>query len=424
MTEEQKENIQLIKETILGNSNLKEIVELFEETYHENVMISKSYTNEKAPFYSTKLCNILNNGISLSESETLSDLSKYMKTPIYDIPKVDLLRLIESDICSYYFSSDLTLIIYKPLITVTNENYQSVEIQDSFIRIKIKQRGTLDGTFSMLRSTYTATQLNRCYTHSHLPSMKVSRINEWMNPCLGRGPIRETCSHLAWDFDINIWRLFIVELEEFLVTESLKGGPYVRLNTLVRDSKDTLRAVLKPDYPTYTNNFCSKPLIKYLLNPFLSYYLYDNNLKFKQIEGNHYLRMTWQEYIIDISNAFMKWYLRGISTKTFPNLNLLIDANVINKAKIINKEINIIISADSSAYTNYTSSIGTPIINFNGKFFTFNILNTVENTDEINYILNPTLCQGILETLVSILNKHNNEYHKNKSTDNKTIYVL
>lgn len=116
--------------------------------------------------------------------------------------------------------------IYFPEITITNENNHFHKIYDTFIRVETGDRIR----FSIKRTTFTEEEYKAGYIHSHAPCR---HINHWQYMCLGTGPIGSTITSLTVDKDNeDLWKLFFIELNEYLQTESLSGGPYIRMDIL------------------------------------------------------------------------------------------------------------------------------------------------------------------------------------------------
>lgn len=123
------------------------------------------------------------------------------------------------------------IMIWFPKVTVSNEKNKSVVIYDLFVRLDLYTNGCLteDG-LRMMRTTYTKTQWLAGYSHSHLP--RIGNQPVWQEPCFGSGPIRNTLNLLVAQYDYDRWGLLMFEIEKFVRTESLRGGPYIRLESI------------------------------------------------------------------------------------------------------------------------------------------------------------------------------------------------
>lgn len=119
---------------------------------------------------------------------------------------------------------EFCIIIHFPKALVENEQNKVEPIYDLFVRI-IPYCGS---TVLALRTTYTDAQLKSRYVHSHLP--RLQDYPRWEQWCLGRGPIRHTLDRLYRDNpETGLIGLLCLELETLVATESLSGGPYIRM---------------------------------------------------------------------------------------------------------------------------------------------------------------------------------------------------
>lgn len=124
------------------------------------------------------------------------------------------------------------IIIYYPSVIITNEHNKSHEIKELYTKVKVHNNGSLNGTFSFVRAEFTLEEWNSDYLHSHVSGINKSLPSNFKSSCLGSGPIRNTCLSLNDSFDEDIWKLFIFELDRYIQTESLEGGPYRRLENI------------------------------------------------------------------------------------------------------------------------------------------------------------------------------------------------
>ena len=126
-------------------------------------------------------------------------------------------------------SNHHNLIIYWDEIEVSNENDDKHTIYDMYANVEFSNNCELI-SFKLTRSTLTADEFNAGYVFSHLP--RLSTRLEYTTPCLGRGPIRNTMTSLARMYDPDLFRLFLVELDRYVRTESLAGGPYIKMSEI------------------------------------------------------------------------------------------------------------------------------------------------------------------------------------------------
>jgi hypothetical protein len=125
------------------------------------------------------------------------------------------------------------IMVWWPEVTVTNENDKSITIQDLYAKIQITLEGRIPyevRSFMLCRTTFSEVQYISGYQHSHLPSFR--GISGFEAPCLGTGPINNTVLELKNNCDSTEWMLFCQELSMYVTVESLRGGPYIRMETI------------------------------------------------------------------------------------------------------------------------------------------------------------------------------------------------
>lgn len=151
------------------------------------------------------------------------------------------------------------ILIHFPDVIVTNENNNSINIKDLFVKVKVSVTGSLIGTFAMIRTSYFAKQFINDYMHSHIdgifdkygeanPNDRFAEDISFLYPCLGSGPIKNTCTTLNVEFNDDIWKLFCYELSLYVKNESLEGIPYRRLENVHSVNKREL------EYSSIINN--------------------------------------------------------------------------------------------------------------------------------------------------------------------------
>lgn len=202
----------------------------------------------------------------------------------------------------YYKLRDYTyaeILIYFPSIKVTNEEGNSIDIQDVYIKVQISYLGTIKGTFTINRSTYSIDQFRSGYTHSHTPRRDVEDYYYFSSMCLGNGPINNTIVSLSIEYNADLWLLFCMELTKYLQTESLKGGPYFTLSTINKSATYIDIVQVKSEAIRLESDF---------LLGFMRYFLNKNILKYNYIDGRFSIAMSFTEYWLLISNHFIEYY--------------------------------------------------------------------------------------------------------------------
>lgn len=118
------------------------------------------------------------------------------------------------------------LIIHWDKVEVSNEDGERHTIYDLYAMVSFTSDYKLIG-FKLTRSTLTSDEIKVGYVFSHIP--RLARNLEFAKPCLGAGPIRNTITSLNYKYNSDLFRLFLVELDRYVRTESLAGGPFVKM---------------------------------------------------------------------------------------------------------------------------------------------------------------------------------------------------
>lgn len=261
-------------------------------------------------------------------------------------------------------SNFANIIVRFPDITIENEYNQSTNIKDLFAKIIInKNTGYLDSTFKLIRSTYTRAQFNSGYKHSHLPRIDSYNLFNWDNPCLGGGPIRDTCVSLNTCFSEELWQLFCVELDLYVRTESRAGGPYISVENIFTDTNTD---IILSEESINMHNYSSPPsMIKIIINdlfiPYLAYNLpfelcnHDNTLTFN---------ISMKDLYIKLSNLFIKFHNEHISL--FPSTLELLSAGIIIQGQFKGNKL-IVHNDNMNPMSSSPSIIGQTVLMFKGE---------------------------------------------------------
>lgn len=319
----------------------------------------------------------------------------------------DVLKEFTAFIDGFILQNSLAyLYIRFPKVTVTNEDDKSVDIDELYVLVPINGNGTLKRYFSMVRSSYPIIQWLSGYSHSHLPSISIDRTPHFAYPCLGKGPIGPTQANLKDEFNIDMWGLFAFELEKYVTQESLLGGPYIKLESIGRSREAT---EIKLYYRDVLGFSCDNIDFKDFLKSYCSHtYL---NVSYK--EGQYSLGITDVNFVISLSDYFIKWYNNKVSEGVYYNtLISLINSGILNKVIIdgnkvysnaIIKNIESIQSLEGSHLTMSTGSDKDFI--FKGKPVTLHINGNL-NIKSKNYtlLLNTDICSYMITKILEIIN--------------------
>lgn len=280
------------------------------------------------------------------------------------------------DTLFYNKNIDINIVVYYPNVTVTNEYNNSVVINKVFIIVSLKYYGELLGTFKIVRSEYSLDQLGSRYMFSHVPSLSLDNLAKPKTPCLGSGPISYTMGTLKEECDLDLWKLFCVELNNYIHNESVEGGPYISLTNIRNRNLGSIAY--------YNYNFMGRSYSSFFneedINTFIKYILSKKILKFNYNKGCFSIAMEPTKYLFLISNLFIEWYnelyRKGVYTSDY---HKLINRNIL--WRLIYKDNKVYTRGFEIDYSNLLTYVGTPIIKFKGKVYTLEINNINKDKD-------------------------------------------
>lgn len=311
---------------------------------------------------------------------TLNKLSDYNLNA-----KLDVADFINT----YYQEPPFFIFVHFPDVTITNEHNDSINIKDLYARIPIYWNGTLKRRFEMIVTTYTRTLFNAGYCHSHLHTLYGNKPC-FDTPCLGTGPLVETCSVLTSNFTEDNWRLFCVELSRYVTVESLLGTPYYRMTNITNKSNN------KPIKVHYVHNYIwnYKELLIETIHNLISKKL----LNFKYVNGEYNFANSEAELIRIISNEFIAIYNDKFNKKeVVETLQQLANRCFIKKVKYFNDNYYFI----STVIDRIPSS--DVLFTFKGKDIKTVVTEDITNVRQI-YILNPDKVSYIATKLLEFIN--------------------
>ena len=347
-----------------------------------------------------------NNDWSMYRTQTITDL------PEDQVEKVvnGLTNIIVKEIIGSVEFNDIFILVHFPHVRVTNEHNRFVDINHLWAKIKVMWDGTMSGRFTLNRSEYTLLHFRSHYLHSHISSIPKADFTQFQTPCTGSGPINGTISTLNRDYDEDMWNMFCLELSKYVTVESVAGRPYHYLENLgTRDMQ-----VGEDKFITYLfPNYCVNNILSDKLKEFVRYFINSKKLKFNYVNGSYSIGMSFIEFIVLISNEFIKWYNdqfnKGELTTKFEDLKKhgILRECIIDNGKIYyDRNIN--------NTNNYAQYIGKQVCMFKGKEITVDItdITRVENENK-SIILDTQTALYILTTILKVLNYR---YGRNKAT--------
>lgn len=303
-------------------------------------------------------------------------------------------------------SSDLNafILVRFPKVTITNEYDQSIDIWELYAKVKVNALGRLVGAFTLNRAEYDVPQMNSNYMHSHVSDIPTYDFEEFQDPCLGEGPIRDTILTLrtADEFDELRWQLFCFELSKYVQVESIGGGPYHRLERV--GSRDMI--IGESDWNLSLNVY-SLPHFNAFNNArvkeFVTWLISRNKLKF-DFNGYHYgISTTFIEWMVFISNEFIEWYnmkfAAGEVSETYADL---LSQGLLKRGII---ELGTIRYDNSSVPEAYKRYEGSYVCTFKGKDVRIHIREgEVRRDDNLSNFINVRVAEWIHRTILQVIN--------------------
>lgn len=306
--------------------------------------------------------------------------------------------------------NDIFILVHFPHVRVTNEHDRFVDINHLWAKVKVMYNGTLNGGFTLNRSEYTLLHIRNGYMHSHVSNIPINDFTRFQNPCIGSGPINGTISALNRDYDEDMWNMFCLELSKYVTVESVAGVPYHHLEGLgtsdMEAGIDRFITYLSPNHyvgGTTLNKF--KEFVRYFIN--------SKKLKFNYVNGSYSIGMSLIEFIVLISNEFIKWYNDQFNkeelTTKFADLKRY---GILRECIISNGKI--YYDRGRNNVNNYAQYIGKKVCIFKGREITVDITDIAEVRNENKSIILDT--QTALYILTTILKVLNYRYGRNKAT--------
>ena len=348
------------------------------------------------------------------------DWGVYRAFPITELPESQVEKVanaltsytVRKKVGSINFNG-IFILVHFPHVRVTNEHDRFVNINHLWAKVKVMYDGTLNGGFTLNRSEYTLLHIRSNYLHSHVSRIPTNDFTQFQSPCTGSGPINGTITALNMNYDEDTWNMFCLELSKYVTVESIAGSPYRYLEKLGTDYMETgadrFITYLSPSYYGRVFNFSN-------LKGFVRYFINSKKLKFNYVNESYSIGMSLIEFIVLISNEFIKWYNdqfnKGKLTAKFEDLKRwgILRECIIDNGKIYydNGRNNV---------NRYAQYIGKKVCVFKGKEITVDITDIAEVKNENKSIILDT--QAALYILTIILKVLNYRYGRNKATGNQ-----
>ena len=348
---------------------------------------------------------------------TSNDWSMYRTESIIDLPKNIAMQVVNalseesvlSNIGNIKFNN-IFILVHFPHVRITNEHNRYVDINHLWAKVVLSYNGTMSGGFTLNRSEYTMLHISSGYMHSHIMGIPTSDFTSFQNPCTGSGPINGTISALNRDYDEDTWNMFCLELSKYVTVESIAGRPYHYLERL---GTNNMNVGIDRFIAYLTNIYHGGALSHSDLKEFVEYFIKSKKLKFNYVNGSFSIGMSLIEFIVLISNEFIKWYNNQFNEgNVTAKLNTLKRYNVLKECIIDNGKI--YYENVAANVNNYAQYIGKKVCIFKGKEVTVNITDIAEvRNDNKSLILDTQTALYILTIILKVLNYR---YGRSKAT--------
>lgn len=417
------ETIKLIEERIeelydsLMNRPLR-VLSIFNDFFGEDKVDMQGYWSLdrfKSWLKIESLATYIPDGDTVSMNK--DDWSMYKTLAITDLPEDQVEKVVnvftnatvKGGVGDAKFNG-IFILVHFPHVRVTNEHNRFVDINHLWAKVKIMYNGTLNGGFTLNRSGYTMLHISSGYMHSHISSIPTGDFTKFQSPCTGSGPINSTISTLNRDYDEDMWNMFCLELSKYVTVESIAGRPYNYLEKLGTNNMETgvdrFITYLSPDY-------YGSVITPDKSKEFVRYFISSKKLKFNYVNGSYSIGMSLIEFIVLISNEFIKWYNDRFNKEEFTaNFAELKRRGILKECIIDNGKIYYDKGVDN--VNNYAQYIGKKVCMFKGREVTIDITDIAEVRNENkSIILNTHTALYILAIILKVLNYR---YGRSKAT--------
>lgn len=346
-----------------------------------------------------------------------NDWSMYKACAITDLPEDQVEKIVnvltntiaKEEIGNAKFNG-IFILVHFPHVRVTNEHDRFVDINHLWAKVRVMYNGTLNGEFTLNRSEYTMLHISSRYMHSHISGIPVNDFTNFQHPCTGSGPINGTISALNRDYDEDMWNMFCLELSKYVTVESIAGRPYKYLEKLGTDNmKMGIDRFITYLSPSYYGDVLSSDELKEFVKDFINL----KKLKFNYVNNSYSIGMSLIEFIVLISNEFIKWYNDQFNKKKLTTRFTELKRKGILKECIIDNG-KIYYDRGRNNIDNCAQYIGKKVCVFKGREITVNITDIAEVRNENKSIILDT--QTALYILTIILKVLNYRYGRSKAT--------
>ncbi len=341
----------------------------------------------------------------------------------YEVSEVLLKRMEEN-----YSSYKSTIYVWWSQVTITNENDRSVNIQDLYAKIEVQMDGRIpyeNAGFLLNRATYPREQFLSNYMHSHIHYIPKSNFTQFMEPCLGKGPIKETIGTLKNEGDEVTWMLFCDELAMYVTVESLAGVPWKYLEQIGHSKQLISHCVFTS--ASSTSKALTASFFKEDTRAFIGYYLRHGHLTLCFRDGKFQCGMSYYDYIIDVSNAFIDYFNTSFNP-TEEKIRRCFNAGLLLHCKV--RDGHFYSTLDSSQREALEAYQGKPVLTFKGRKICVSILDTDTSNATESIILDHGYAMYVLNNILRTINfRYKNEHIDNTegepsaTTGKRLLYI-
>lgn len=299
--------------------------------------------------------------------------------------------------------SSYIILVHFPKVTITNEKDNSVDIHDLYVKVPLDYTGKQAKKFEMIVTTFTKVLYESNYTHSHLPLNSLSYGKaHFRRPCLGKGPIRYTCSILINENDENIWRLFCVELARYVTVESIEGVPYYKMENIGRNNSN--KEIIFSDI-----RYTVSSEISFIIEEAMRNLINRKVFTFKYVNNTYSFAANDASLIRLISNEFITIYNKRFNNKElYTNLNELVRTKILIKAVFYK---GCFTEEDSNQHNSYSLSTDV-LFTFKNTPVKMKIIDA-DTTIKPVYILNVKYINAAIRNILEFINyNYGQEYIK------------
>ena len=384
------------------------ILEIFNDFFGEERVDMQGFIDVKEFKFWLSTTRISNYIPRVTLNASIRDWDIYSSKSITEL-NGEILDKVLSVLCQNNIVEDIRskkfnlgfIIVHFPFVRVTNEFDKFVDINHLYAKVIFNSKGVGEGYFGLNRAEYSFLHISNNYMHSHVSSIPFNDFTAFQTPCTGSGPINNTLSHLARKFNEELWQLLCLELDKYVQVESIAGVPYHRLENLGTSNTTTQAERFEIINKLYYYNGCFDVQ---MAKKFITHLIHSKKLKYNYNSNSYSIGMSFTEFIITISNEFIKWYNREFNKKTYSyTLDRLLSSRVLIKCIISGNKI--FFEKNNISVESYMSYVGKKICTFKGQDVLISI-NDLKDVDESNksIALNPKIALYLLTRILNVLN--------------------